>query len=79
MTIRTPNRSISPVRTCDAVSDTTDLCLIVSQLKNATTHTREMVMSDSLAAPQKVFGSNGKTNPNDLHFPENTSSATLST
>ena len=78
MTIRTSNRSISPVRTSDAVSDNTDLCLIVSQLKNATTHTGEMVMSDGLAAPQKVLGSNEKTNPNDQRFPENSSSVTLS-
>lgn len=78
MTIRTSNRSISPVRTSDAVSDNTELCLIVRQIKNATPRTREMVMSDSLAAPQKAFGSNEKTNPNDQRFPENSSSVTLS-
>ena len=78
MTIRASNRSIPPVRTSDAVSDNTDPRLIVSQLKTATTHTREMVMSNSLAAPQKVLWSNEKTNPNDQRFPENSTSVTLS-
>jgi len=78
MTIRTSNRSISPVRTSDAVSDNTDLCLIVWQIKNSTPQTREMVMSDSLTALKMALSSAARLTSTGQRSPENSISVTLS-
>lgn len=78
MTKRTSNRSISPVRTSDAVSDNTDLRLNTSHRKHTAIRTLEMAVPHSLTALKNAFPSTRRANLVGQHSPENSVNLTLS-